>query len=653
MTNFKINIGFLWPCDGLNEQEYWKFLPKDVRWLTARYGAETETEELTERNLEQYASLKILKKAASLFRTIPLHGLACGDHAASFIFGKKHEEKLIKSLQETLNCPVSFPSKSIVNIVKNNEFDKVALISPYTESLTLKFQNYLSEHDISTISALSLNFDEERLVDELSITNLSDKIFAFIQNCAAKPEILIIAGGGVTFSSEIAKLETLLEIPVITAVGALVKNTIEATGKNYSRNGLGILLQQQKSKTAENVIKEKLSTGTKNFSLTDAPPIFKTGIGPVLYDEDNKSFLDFACGSGTTSLGHGNEDIIKAVKEQLDSGIFHIGPHFQTDSQAEFYSALSDLLPPTLSRFHPSISGSEATEVAIKSSMHRTGAKKFIGFTGGYHGRTFGALSVSGEKGKNAKLGPFYPKCEIIPFPQSKDCIKDSISSLDKEPLAGVIIEPIQATAGLRFVDKDALGELRAYTKSNNIPLIFDETFTGFFRTGKMFSFEHYDLVPDILIFGKAISAGFPAGLVVSTEEILAQWQKGVQSSTFQLGPIAAAASKSFISKLKNGDLAKNAKSQSLTFKTELKSLKLNRELVDVRGIGSFWVLEFNSQETNMKVRKKALGNGLITWECGERGECLGLVPPLNADLRIIEKACRIITKSVSEVLQL
>ena len=96
MTNFKKNIGFLWPCDGLNEQEYWKFLPKDVRWLTARYGAETETEELTERNLEQYASLKILKKAASLFRTIPLHGLACGDHAASFIFGKKHEEKLIK-----------------------------------------------------------------------------------------------------------------------------------------------------------------------------------------------------------------------------------------------------------------------------------------------------------------------------------------------------------------------------------------------------------------------------------------------------------------------------------------------------------------------------------------------------------------------------
>ena len=653
MTNFEKNIGFLWPCDGLNEQEYWKFLPKDVRWLTARYGAETETEELTEKNLEQYASLKILKKAASLFHTIALDGLACGDHAASFILGKKHEEKLIKGLQETLNCSVSFPSKSIVNIVKHYKFKKVALVSPYTENVTLKFQNYLSEHDIQTISALSLNFDEERLVDDLSITNLSNRIFAFIQNCEAKPEILIIAGGGVTFSSEIAKLESLLEIPVITAVGALVKNTIEATGKNYSKNGLGVLLQQQKSKTVANVIKEKLSTGTKNFSLTDSPPIFKTGIGPLLYDEEHKSFLDFASGSGTTSLGHGSEDIIEAVKDQLDTGIFHIGPHFQTDSQAEFYSVLSDLLPPTLSRFHPSISGSEATEVAIKSSMHKTGAKKFIGFTGGYHGRTFGALSVSGEKGKNAKLGPFSPKCEIIPFPQNKYCIKDSISSLDKEPLAGVIIEPIQATAGLRFVNKDALRELRAYTKSNNIPLIFDETFTGFFRTGKMFSFEHYNLVPDILVFGKAISAGFPAGLVVSTEEILAQWQKGVQSSTFQLGPIAAAASRSFISKLKNDDWAKNAKKQNITFKRELENLKVKGELVDIRGIGSIWVLEFNSQETNMTVRKQALSNGLITWECGERGQCLGLVPPLNTDLRIIEKACRIIKESVSEVLQL
>ena len=653
MTDFKKNIGFLWPCDGLNEQEYWKFLPKDVRWLTARYGAETETEKLTERNLEQYASLEILKKAASLFHTIELDGLACGDHAASFIFGKKHEEKLIKGLQETLDCSVLFPSKAIVNIVKRHKLKKVALVSPYTENVTLKFQNYLKEHDIETMSALSLNFDEERLLDDLSITNLSNKIFAFFQNIEAKPEIVIRAGGGVTFSSEIAKLESLLEIPVITAVGALVKNTIEATGKNYSKNGVGVLLQQSKNKTAGNVIKEKLSTGTKNFSLTDAPPIFKTGIGPLLYDEEQKPFLDFASGSGTTSLGHGNEDIIEAVKEQLDTGIFHIGPHFQTDSQAEFYSVLNDLLPPKLSRFHPSVSGSEATEVAIKSSMHKTGAKKFIGFTGGYHGRTFGALSVSGEKGKNAKLGPFSPKCEIIPFPQSKYSFKDNISSLNKEPLAGVIIEPIQATAGLRFVNKEALRELRDYTMSNNIPLIFDETFTGFFRTGKMFSFEHYNVVPDIIVFGKAIAAGFPAGLVVSTEEILAQWQKGIQSSTFQLGPIAAAASRSFLSKLKNDDLAKNAKKQNLAFKEELKNLNVTGELVDVRGIGSFWVLEFDSLETNMKVRKRALGNGLITWECGEHGECLGLVPPLNTDLRIIEKACRIIKKSISEVLQL
>ena len=155
-------------------------------------------------------------------------------------------------------------------------------------------------------------------------------------------------------------------------------------------------------------IREKLSTGTKTFSLTDTPPIFRSGAGPILFDDNQKQFIDFASGSGTTSLGHGHEEVIQEVKNQLDSGIFHIGPHFHTEVQSTFYSTISELLPPIFSRFHPSISGSEATEVAIKSVMHKTGAKKFVGFTGGYHGRTFGSLSVSGEKGKIPYSDPFF-----------------------------------------------------------------------------------------------------------------------------------------------------------------------------------------------------------------------------------------------------
>ncbi len=651
MRRCRKTIGFLWPCDGLNDQEYWKFLPNDVAWLTARYGAETGTEELSESNLQKYSSLGLLRQTAKLFPTAKLDSVACGDHAASFIYGKKHEEDLIDGLQQTFSCPVSFPSSSIVKLIKSQKAKNISLISPYSEIITEKFQEYLLENSIETVSSISLNFTSEQQVDNFSTNSLSETIVKFTQNCQHQKDLLVIAGGGVTIASEISKIEVVLGIPIITAVGALVRDAIESTGHNYYKKGVGVLYEKRKI-THPNPIKEKLSTGTKAFSLTGTPPIFRSGIGPVLFDENQKQFIDFACGSGTTSLGHGHEEIIEEVKNQLDTGIFHIGPHFHTDVQSTFYSTISELLPPAFSRFHPSISGSEATEVAIKSVMHKTGAKKFVGFSGGYHGRTFGALSVSGEKGKNSSLGPFFPNCEILPFPENTNTIKDIISTLDKEPLAGIIIEPIQATAGLRFVNKDALVELRNFTKNRNIPLIFDETFTGFSRTGKTFGFSHYDVLPDVLIFGKSLAAGFPAGLVAATEDVLTAWQSGSQSSTFQLGPIAASASIYFLNQIKHGTIRKNVERQSSFFRKILEKFQIYDCVFEIRGTGSFWVIEFDSPETNRKVRKQSLANGLITWECGQNGECLGLVPPLNADPILIEKGCEILKRSVKEVLE-
>ncbi len=651
MRRCRKTIGFLWPCDGLNDQEYWKFLPNDVAWLIARYGAETGTEELSDSNLQKYSSLELLRQTAKLFPTAKLDSVACGDHAASFIFGKKHEEDLINGLQQTFGCPVSFPSCSIVKLIKSQKAKNICLISPYSEIITEKFQEYLLENSIETVSSLSLNFTSEQQVDNLSTNSLSETIVKFTQNCQHQKDLLVIAGGGVTIASEISKIEVVLGIPIITAVGALVRDAIQSTGRNYSKKGVGVLFEKRKI-THSKPIKEKLSTGTKAFSLTGTPPIFRSGTGPVLFDENQKQFIDFACGSGTTSLGHGHEEIIEEVKNQLDTGIFHIGPHFHTDIQSTFYSTISELLPPAFSRFHPSISGSEATEVAIKSVMHKTGAKKFVGFSGGYHGRTFGALSVSGEKGKNSSLGPFFPNCEILPFPENTNTIKDIISTLDKEPLAGIFIEPIQATAGLRFINKDALVELRNFTKNRNIPLIFDETFTGFSRTGKTFAFSHYDVLPDVLIFGKSLAAGFPAGLVAATEDILTAWQSGSQSSTFQLGPIAASASIYFLNQIKHGTIRKNVERQSSLFRKILEKFQTYDCVFEIRGTGSFWVIEFDSPETNRKVRKQSLANGLITWECGQNGECLGLVPPLNADPILIEKGCEILKRSVKEVLE-
>ena len=649
MSELEKNIGFLWPCDGLNDSEYWKFLPKDVGWLTARYGANTATEELTDKNLEQYASLDTLQKAVDIFKAVNLDAIACGDHAASFILGKDHEEYLIDKLQKQSGCPVTFPSRSIVRLIKNKNFKDILLVSPYSKDITEKFERYLGDYNIKTIDSISLEATDEVQINSLSSSSLPKLIIDFVKNNNKRAELLVIAGGGISFSDEIARVETILNIPILTAVGALVRDAIELIGQDYKKAGMGRIFLEQKSGQLKK-IKKRLSSGTKNFSLTEKPPIFESGVGAVLVDDKNNTYFDFASGSGTTALGHGNNGLIDAVQQQLQAGIFHIGPHFNTGIQADFYSELSSFLPPELSRFHPSISGSEAAEIAIKSAMHFTGAKQFLGFSGGYHGRTLGALAVSGEKGKNASLGPFHPKAHILPFPEKNNDLSETLDKYDEKQLAGVIIEPIQATAGLKFVDKQSLIILREFTTKNKIPLIFDETFTGFCRTGKMFGYEHFDVTPDIIILGKAISAGFPAGLVISTEEILTFWEKGTQSSTFQLNPVAAAASVFFLDQIKKHGLLNNISLQSEQFNNLLKDFVDFKNVTDVRGIGSFWVIEFSSSDLNKNARKMALQNGLITWECGEFGECLGLVPPLNMEPYIIERACSILRKSILEI---
>ena len=649
MSKFEKNIGFLWPCDGLNDSEYWEFLPKDVGWLTARYSANTDTEELTDKNLERYASLEVLENAANIFKPINLDAIACGDHAASFILGRSHEEYLIKKLQQHTGCPVTFPSKAIAKLLNNKNCQNILLVSPYSKNITKKFVTYLEECEITTTASISLEALDEVQINSLSSSSLTRIISEFVENGYANADLLVIAGGGISFSEEIMRVETILGLPVLTAVGALVKDAIELTGENYTKNGLGRIFSNQKSGQLKK-IKGKLSSGTKNFSLTEKPPIFETGVGAVLVDDKSNTYFDFASGSGTTALGHGNKSLLDAVQEQLKTGIFHIGPHFNTGIQADFYTELSSFLPPELSRFHPSISGSEAAEIAIKSAMHFTGAKEFLGFTGGYHGRTLGALAVSGEKGKNASLGPFHPKAHILPFPEKRNGLPETLEKYDEKQLAGVIIEPIQATAGLKFVDKQSLIKLREFTTKNKIPLIFDETFTGFCRTGKMFGYQHFDVTPDIIILGKALSAGFPAGLVISTEEILTFWEKGTQSSTFQLNPVAAAASVFFLDQIRNHGLLKNISMQSEQFNNLLKDFVDFKNVIDVRGIGSFWVIEFSSSDLNKNARKMALQNGLITWECGEFGECLGLVPPLNMEPYIIEHACSILRKSILEI---
>ena len=256
------------------------------------------------------------------------------------------------------------------------------------------------------------------------------------------------------------------------------------------------------------VFRQVLSTATKTYAVSDDPPVFVRGEGAWLTDTQGKRYLDFACGSGATSLGHNHPAIMAAVRAQLDTGITHIGPHFHTAVQAQLYRLLGTVLPDELSRLHPATNGTEATETALKAAMHFTGRRTFLAFEGGYHGRTLGALAVSAAKGPNETLGPLAPEAVFLPY----GCAEaELIAALETAPaLAGIIVEPVQATNGMIAPPDGFLTMLETHAKAHRIPLILDEVFTGFCRTGTLFAFERGAVTPDLLILGKTFGGGFP-----------------------------------------------------------------------------------------------------------------------------------------------
>ena len=383
---------------------------------------------------------------------------------------------------------------------------------------------------------------------------------------------------------------------------------------------------------ADSEIRRILSTATKVFALSDNPPQLVSGKGVWLYDQEGRKYLDFACGSGVASLGHANATIISAVKRCLDSGMMHSGPHFATTTQVEFYRLLRKILPPKLCRMHPATNGTEATESALKAAMHYTGRKSFLAFRGGYHGRTLGSLAVSSKRGSNQFLGELRPRTRFLEFGCDESAIRKAMSENPKP--AGVVVEPIQATNGIILPPRGWLRALADLSEMNGVPLIADEVFTGFGRSGSFFAIEREDIVPDLLVLGKSLGGGFPAGLVAGSDEILSAWPPGTQSSTFQFHPVSAAAALASLEVMIDIDAPSAAQNIGQFFEENLTKFQEFPFVAEIRGSGAMFGIEIVSVDGQpdrtlaASIRSAALERGLITWECGTDGHVIGLVPP-------------------------
>jgi len=366
--------------------------------------------------------------------------------------------------------------------------------------------------------------------------------------------------------------------------------------------------------------------------------------GIYIYDKSGKPYMDMIAGVAVNNIGHNHPKVVQALKDQIDRHL-HVmvyGEYVQ-DSQLLFAERLTSLLPQTLNCVYTVNSGTEANEAAIKLAKRVTGRTELISFRGSYHGSTHGSLSISGNEVKKQAFRPLLPDVRFLPF--------NSIPALEyiSEKTAGVIIETIQGDAGVRIPDASFLQSLRDRCNATGALLIFDEIQCGMGRTGKIFAFEHFDVVPDMITLGKALGGGMPIGALVSSKEKLWEFTYAPMLghiTTFGGHPVVCSAGAAFLDVLKN-DIDLNAIERLGALLESI--IGQSEEIRETRRIGMMFAFDMESFERVEKVVKRCLQKGLISFWFLSHPYSFRLSPPLNISENEIRKAGQIILEAIEE----
>lgn len=376
-----------------------------------------------------------------------------------------------------------------------------------------------------------------------------------------------------------------------------------------------------------NVEDQNLSNVYQKF-----PVKIDRGKGARVWDTSGKEYIDCMGGYGVALIGHCNPRVVEAIKNQVEKLIVcHMSLY--NDTRERFLRKIKDIAPQGLNQIFFSNSGAEAVEAALKFSRRYTGKPGIISMSGGYHGKTFGALSVTySEKYRK----PFMPLLEGIKFlPYTTTQIEDAID----DNIGAVIVEPIQGETGIILPPEGLLQHMREVCTKHGIVLIFDEIQSGLGRTGKMWAGEHWKTVPDIMCLAKGASGGVPIGLTLSKPEIVKTLRVGEHSSTFGGNPLACAAGAATIDALKEDKLVENAANVGTYFKDGLLALKEKHIVVrEVRGKGMMLALELRFDVRNLLL--DGLQRGLLMLYSGKN--ILRLLPPLVMDKETISAALEI-----------
>ncbi len=365
--------------------------------------------------------------------------------------------------------------------------------------------------------------------------------------------------------------------------------------------------------------------------------------GPYLHTSDGRSFIDFISGIAVSSLGHRHPEVVKAIHDQVDRHL-HVMVYgeFIQKPQSEFASLLASVLPPELGRIYFVNSGTEANEGALKLAKKYTGRSKLVAFNNSYHGDTHGSLSVTGRNVYRDPFLPLLPDVEFLDF--------NNVSGLESidDRTAAVILEPIQGEGGIIQADAQWLRAVRERCDMTGSLLIFDEIQSGFGRTGELFAFMQYGVVPDILTMAKAMGGGLPVGGFASSDAIFEVFTDNpplCHVTTFGGHPVSCAAGHAALKVLLNEKLYERAAHIEMKIRARLR----HPLILEIRGTGCMLGLLLRDYDTTRKVVEACFSDQVLLGWTLHSNTLIRVAPPLTITDDVLERALLTIVNALDQ----
>lgn len=370
------------------------------------------------------------------------------------------------------------------------------------------------------------------------------------------------------------------------------------------------------------------------------PITLARGKGAKVWDNNGREYIDCMGGYGVALVGHCNDKVVKAIKEQSEK-LITCHSSCYNDARLAFLQKLISVAPKGLSKVYLSNSGAEATEAAIKIARKYTKKPGIVAMVGSFHGKTMGALSVTYAQKYRESFAPLLEGVKFVPFGDAAK-LREAID----EKTGAVIVEPVQGESGIHVAPDGYLQEVRSVCDSKGMVLIFDEIQSGLGRTGKLWAGEHWNVAPDIMCLAKGIAGGVPMGATLARQEVMDSLKLGEHSSTFGGNPLACAAGRAALECIVDDGLMDNARSVGKYFKEGLLALKDKHKIIrEVRGLGLMLAAELRFEVKDILF--DGINEGLLMLYSGKN--IIRLLPPLVIDEKMVSAALSIMDKVLSK----